>query len=365
MSSVHSLIQGHVRGKLNKKLLTIILSSFGLTFILLILLLTIVVGIISSSSSASNEIDYIPSLNIPPEVEKYRSVVQIECNNNGIPELVDIILALITQESYGRLADIMQSSESQGLPPGTITDPNLSIKLGVNYVAGVYKEAKEKATKNVIETTLQGYNFGKGFVNWSIKKNGGWTQENAIEFSRIHSNGNQRENGTYKYGDQLYVQHVKRYLAPNEGGTASNGGNSGSPSGNLVIEKAIKSGSSWIGKSSYGMGWGRNQNDIANGRFDCSSFVHYAFNQAGFSLGNVGSTNTDTLVTKGKRVDVSQAKKGDLVFFDTYKTNGHVGIYLGNGQFLQCSDSKGVNISSLSNPYWKRVFKGLMVRVIE
>ena len=365
MSSVNSLVQSQVKRKLNKKLIALIFSSFGLTVILSVLLLTILVGIISSSNNSSSDIDYIPSLNIPPEVERYRSVVQFECNNNGVPELVDVVLALITQESYGRLADVMQSSESQGLPPGTITDPNLSIKLGVKYFSGVYKNAKEKASKNIIETTLQGYNFGIGFVNWSIKRDGGWTQENAIEFSRIHSNGSQRSNGTYRYGDQLYVQHVKRYLAPNDGSIKGNKVNSGTPSNNLVIEKAIKSGSNWIGRSSYGMGWGRNQSDISSGRFDCSSFVHYAFNQAGFSLGNVSGTTTDTLVNKGKKVDISKARRGDLVFFDTYKTNGHVGIYLGNGQFLQCSGSKGVNIASLSNPYWKQVFKGVMVRVVE
>lgn len=55
------------------------------------------------------------------------------------------------------------------------------------------------------------------------KRDGGWTQENAIEFSRIHSNGSQRPNGTYRYGDRLYVQHVYRYLAPNDG-SISNGG---------------------------------------------------------------------------------------------------------------------------------------------
>lgn len=170
MSSADSLVQRHIKRKLNKKLLAVIFSSFGLSLILALLLLAIVVGIISSSNSTSNDIDYIPSLNIPPQVEKYRSVVEMECNKNGIPELVDVILALITQESYGELADIMQSSESQGLPPGTITDPNLSIQVGVKYVAGVYMEAKEKATKNLIETTLQGYNFGKGFVNWAIKE---------------------------------------------------------------------------------------------------------------------------------------------------------------------------------------------------
>lgn len=364
MSSADSLVQRQIKRKLNKKLLAFLFSSFGLTLILITLLLTAVIGIISSSNSTSSDIDYIPSLNIPPQVEKYRPVVERECNNNGIPELVDVILALITQESYGELADIMQSSESQGLPPGTITDPNLSIQVGVKYVSGVYKEAKEKATKNVIETTLQGYNFGKGFVNWSIKRDGGWTQENAIEFSRIHSNGNQRPNGTYRYGDQLYVQHVYRYLAPNDGSISGNGGNNtGNASGNAVIEKAIATGSTLVGKSPYVWGGGRNPSDIASHRFDCSSFVHWCYASGGLNLGDYQSVVTDSLVTLGKKIEPSKISRGDIIFFNTYKYNGHVGIYLGGGKFLHDGSSHGVSINSLDESYWKKVFNGNIRRV--
>lgn len=86
--------------------------------------------------------------------------------------------------------------------------------------------------------------------------------------------------------------------------------------------------------------------------FDCSGFVSWAYGQAGQSL----PSSTSELVEVGKKISLSQAKRGDLVFFDTYKTNGHVGIYLGNGQFLGSQSSTGVAVASMNNSYWKPKF---------
>lgn len=41
--------------------------------------------------------------------------------------------------------------------------------------------------------------------------------------------------------------------------------------------EVVDVGQKWIGNSQYIFGGGRNQSDIARGRFDCSSFVHWAF----------------------------------------------------------------------------------------
>ena len=58
-------------------------------------------------------------------------------------------------------------------------------------------------------------------------------------------------------------------------------------------------------------------------------------------------------------------KRGDIIFFNTYKTNGHVAIYLGEDKFLHDSSSKGVAINSLQQSYWKGVFNGNVRRIIE
>ncbi|MDO3659766.1 NlpC/P60 family protein [Bacillus sp. C28GYM-DRY-1] len=131
------------------------------------------------------------------------------------------------------------------------------------------------------------------------------------------------------------------------------------------IEGAISVGSSIVGQSPYKFGGGRTQSDINNRIFDCSSFVRWAYASAGVNLGPVGGTTTDTLINKGRAVSASEMKRGDLVFFDTYKTNGHVGIYLGNGTFLNDNSSHGVSIDSMSNPYWKKYFNGNVRRVVQ
>ena len=121
------------------------------------------------------------------------------------------------------------------------------------------------------------------------------------------------------------------------------------------LSAAINAGNKYIGNSSYVMG----AQDPANGVFDCSGFVQYAFQQAGISLPRA----TGGQSTVGTKISYSQAKPGDLVFFDTYKTNGHVGIYLGGGQFIGSQSSRGVEIVSMSNSYWKSHFSGHVRRV--
>lgn len=111
------------------------------------------------------------------------------------------------------------------------------------------------------------------------------------------------------------------------------------------------------------MGGGRSQKDIKNGIFDCSSFVHYAFKQAGVNLGNQASATTATLAKVGKAVSKSDMKPGDLVFFNTNKKNGHVGIYLGDGKFLGAQTSTGVGIANMNDSYWKGKMSNTIRRV--
>jgi peptidoglycan hydrolase CwlO-like protein len=138
-----------------------------------------------------------------------------------------------------------------------------------------------------------------------------------------------------------------------------------SQGGSSTIEAAISIGSSIVGRSPYNWGGGRNSTDIQNRSFDCSSFVHWAYATAGVDLGPITSASTDTLVQYGSPVSASDMQRGDLVFFDTYKTNGHVGIYLGNGTFLDDNSSRGVSIDSMDNPYWRSVFNGVVRRIVQ
>lgn len=353
------------RGKV-AKLLSFCFRFSWLGLIVLVAFLFMIIILAINGDHSSDDQGAISAINISPEVEALRPIVQKECIAHDIPECVDIILAIIMQESGASVPDVMQSSESKGLPPNTIQSPEESIQAGVEYFSLGYKQARGEATKSPKETAIQGYNYGSGYIGWAIKNGGGWSAENAVAFAKKQSHGKKRSGGVrdgqYAYGDQLYVQHVMQYLQANLG---ENGGAGTVKGGSPAIEKSISSGSRYIGKSPYVWGGGRNKRDIAAGRFDCSSFVRWCFSEAGIDLGPMSSTTTNTLVYKGKSVSKKDMKRGDLIFFDTYKVNGHVGIYLGNGEFLNDNSSKGVWIDKLSNPYWASAFKGVVRRVTE
>ena len=125
------------------------------------------------------------------------------------------------------------------------------------------------------------------------------------------------------------------------------------------VGSAITAGYKYIGNSTYVFGGGRTASDIANGRFDCSAFVAWAYKQAGVSL----PASTGALTSAGKQVSKSQMQPGDLVFFNTYKTDGHVGIYVGGGKFIGSQSSTGVAVANMSSGYWASKFSGRVVRV--
>lgn len=82
---------------------------------------------------------------------------------------------------------------------------------------------------------------------------------------------------------------------------------------------------------------------------DCSGFVHVAFRDG---LGMNIPRSTKNLANRGRHIAKHQLDIGDLVFFKTGFGKRHVGIYVGNQQFIHASTSNGVMKSSLNNPYW-------------
>jgi peptidoglycan DL-endopeptidase CwlO len=129
---------------------------------------------------------------------------------------------------------------------------------------------------------------------------------------------------------------------------------------NETVKNLITQGLKYIGNSVYVFGGGRNEYDIANGRFDCSAFVSWAFTQVDIKIG----ASTEVLKNTGTPVSVEEMLPGDLVFFDTYKKDGHVGIYLGAGKFLGSQSSTGVAIADMTNGYWLEKFNGRVNRII-
>jgi len=93
--------------------------------------------------------------------------------------------------------------------------------------------------------------------------------------------------------------------------------------------------------------------------FDCSGFVYFLLREQ-FGLRNLPRRASEQYYAMGTPVDKEDLQVGDLVFFTTYKAGpSHVGIYLGDGNFVHASSAGGkVQINSMSEGYYKRRFVG-------
>ena len=92
---------------------------------------------------------------------------------------------------------------------------------------------------------------------------------------------------------------------------------------------------------------------------DCSGLVNTSFKQIGIQL----PRSSSAISTKGKEIDLNDVKVGDLLFFDIARLKGeinHVGLVTSVDKneilFIHSTTSKGVIISSINEPYWKKEF---------
>lgn len=98
--------------------------------------------------------------------------------------------------------------------------------------------------------------------------------------------------------------------------------------------------------------------------FDCSGFVQSVCRYAGVNIPRVAD---DQYYRAGKPVPKGKEREGDLVFFETdpsWPGPSHVGICVGNGEFIHASSSGSVRIDSLDKEYYKARFLGSK-RVLE
>ena len=90
--------------------------------------------------------------------------------------------------------------------------------------------------------------------------------------------------------------------------------------------------------------------------FDCSGFVSYVYKSFGYQTNRTAAG----IYKNGSAVDKSELQIGDAVFFaSSSEAIGHVGIYIGDGQFIHSSSGAGyVTINSLDESYYSRMYVG-------
>ena len=147
-------------------------------------------------------------------------------------------------------------------------------------------------------------------------------------------------NGVKGYVNSAYVSTTKT-----EGG---NGG--GSTPSTSIGETIVATAKQYMG-APYVYG------GMSPSGFDCSGFVNYVYKLCGYSMSRVASSIYNN---NGTYVEKANLQIGDLVFFASNSSSiGHVGIYIGNGQFIHSSSGAGcVVISDLSSSYYLKNYVG-------
>lgn len=117
----------------------------------------------------------------------------------------------------------------------------------------------------------------------------------------------------------------------------------------------VDTASKCLGRVKYVFGASQINTD-GSGIADCSAFTQWVFKQNGINIGR----NTESQMSYGQKIQKNELTPGDLVFFaDTYASgykNGvsHVGIYVGNNEFIHCSSGAATVVKSkLNSAYYQ------------
>ncbi len=314
IAAVKAIIAG------TKALISALIAG-GWVSVVIILIVVLLGCAVSLFGGGGGSNAYTP---VSAEVEAYEPLIQKYAKQYGIPEYVELIKAVMMQESGGRGLDPMQAAEGSfntryPHEPNGIQDPEYSIQCGVQELkaALISAEVENPIDMEHIKLALQGYNFGNGYISWAKTNYGGYSYANAVEFSTMQAS----RLGWDSYGDTQYVAHVLRYYP--YGRAFTSGGNQ------AIVEVALTQLGNEGGQpywSWYGF----------DGRVEwCACFVSWCADQCGYLESglipkfSLCSDGADWFKGNGQWQDRNyEPTAGNIIFFD-WDSDGiidHVGI---------------------------------------
>ena len=303
------------------KALVAAIAAGGWIAVLIIMIVVLFGAAVAMFGGGSDSNSYTP---VSAEVEAYEPIIQKYAKEYGIPEYVELIKAVMMQESGGRGLDPMQAAEGSfntkyPHEPNGIKDPEYSIQCGVQELKAALTSAEVESPIDMerIKLALQGYNFGNGYISWAKSKYGGYSYANAVEFSTQQA----QRLGWDSYGDTQYPAHVLRYYPYGRAFTAG--------SNQAIVEVALtqignEGGQpywSWYGFDSR-VEW-------------CACFVSWCADQCGYIDSGLipkfaGCIDGANWFKSNNRWNDRnyEPKAGDIIFFDWEDdgTTDHVGI---------------------------------------
>ena len=180
--------------------------------IIMIIVLSLFIGVFSALSS--DEAIQSSTLPLSEEVIKYRETIEEYAVKYDIENFVPLIQAIMMKESEGEGNDPMNSSlldynEEYPKEIGGIDDPEYSIDAGVHFLADCLKlsEVSEVYDLKKISLAVQGYHYGKEYINWALELFEGYTLSN----SKVYADQKRLELNVGTYGNPMYAEEVLKY----------------------------------------------------------------------------------------------------------------------------------------------------------
>ncbi len=297
----------------------------------------------------------------PDAVLQWQDLVIKACEKYGITGFENIILAIIWEESGGTpiklgtdeegnpiiSMDIMQASESLGLPVNSLETAEESIDAGVSYFAEGLQLVEEYNLDK--RAAIQAYNYGHGFIHWLVEANTDYSFEMGRLFGREKSSGRTVNYSNpvaqalgyswrYEYGNMFYVNLITQHIMTNAGELVA-----------IAIEEL-----GYPNGDKYWRWFG-----LANRVEWCAIFVSWVADQAGYLEQDriLKSSSCIEMVrwfTDRDKYEFATSnyipREGDIVFFDwsgNRTGKDHVGIVeFSDGHIIQVIEGNSGNMVS-------------------
>lgn len=229
-----------------------------------------------------------------------------------------------------------------------------NVELGYGEINAYLVNMRSKPTtsSSVVKQLSSGekayiIGFNTGWYKVKYDGNTGYIRSDLLDLTEVpyENTGSKNSPKYFKNGDPI-GSGSSSGSSSSSSNSSSSSGSSNSSAGSAIVSKAKQ----YLGVPYV---WGGS----SPSGFDCSGFTQYVLRACGYTINRTATAQ----LSNGYSVSYSDLQPGDLVFFErTYNTDApasHVGIYIGNGEFIHAGGS-AVKITSLSSDYYASRYVG-------
>ena len=309
----------------------------------------------NSNTTESINIENLKEINVDKTVNKQTKIYYLPLIHSEVKGIIEKaenvhVIQIVNEWAYVKTSqtngwiriESFENNVEENVKQESVTEDNKEQKIEENE--NITGEESEK--DEVISTKKIGYINAE---NVNFRKSADKTSE-IIDALTLNTEVEilSEENGWYKISVNSQIGYVATTLISNEKIESSSRSAEELRENNIDMDKTNSIGDKIVEYAKSFLGYPYVYGGTTPSGFDCSGFVQYVYKHFGYSV----SRSSSSQAKDGKEVSLEGLEKGDILIFkayDDYSRIGHVGLYIGNNQFIHANDEKtGVIITSLS-----------------